>query len=416
MLRFLLVAAACLLLMPNRALHAADASSLFADGERAFAAMDYGGALKLFMAAREAGSTGPSSYYNIGVCQYLLRDYGAAEATFADLSEQFPAMRELAEYNRGLALRAAGETARARIAFERARAAADSKIVALANAQLAEIGGGAPSRDQPRWGGYLSGGVGYDDNVALVDDVGLAGGSSSSPMLEAIGLVTRNFVIPSLRVDATGYWVRYADADEFDQTALRLALVSAHVLGEWTLAIGPTLGRSTLDGDGLEEAVGADLRLRRSFGSDFSFDARLTWDDIDAGDVRFAYLAGSRRQVRLAVQHAGRGRVRVGYDLERADRADPGVSASRQRWSVSYLWPLSSAWTTTAALAHRTSRYDDASVPREERLLELSFAARRELSIGWTLSADYRWSDNDSTVDFYSYDGQRVALGLSRSF
>jgi hypothetical protein len=32
------------------------------------------------------------------------------------------------------------------------------------------------------------------------------------------------------------------------------------------------------------------------------------------------------------------------------------------------------------------------------------------------LSADYRWSDNDSTDDEFSYDGQRVALGLSRSF
>jgi hypothetical protein len=55
-------------------------------------------------------------------------------------------------------------------------------------------------------------------------------------------------------------------------------------------------------------------------------------------------------------------------------------------------------------------------VPRDETLLELSFGARRELSIGWTLSASYRWSDNDSSDPTFSYDGQRVALGLSRSF
>ena len=68
------------------------------------------------------------------------------------------------------------------------------------------------------------------------------------------------------------------------------------------------------------------------------------------------------------------------------------------------------------AFAHRTSRYSAASVPREERLLELSFSARRELRRNWTLGVEYQWFDNDSTVDEFTYDGQRVALGLSRSF
>jgi tetratricopeptide (TPR) repeat protein len=414
MLRALLFTAGCFLALA-RAAHGADASMPFAEGERAFAAGDYGEALRLFTAAREAGSVGPSSYYNIGVCQYLLRDFRSAEQTFASLAAEFPAMRELAEYNRGLALRAAGETTQARVAFGRARGAADPKIVALANAQLAEIGP-APVRAEGRWSGYLSGGAGYDNNVALIDELLVPGGSSSSPLLEALALASRNFGGSSLRVDATGYWVRYPDADQFDQSALRTALVSAHVLGPWTLAVGPTLGRSSLDGDGLEETVGADLRLQRGFGTNLSFDARIVYDDIEAGDDRFAYLAGSRRQLRLAVQHAGAARVRVGYDVESNDRADPGVSAARQRWSVSYVRPLSSAWTTTVGLAHRTSTYDDASLPREERLVELSFAARRELRLGWTLNADYRWSDNDSSVEAFSYAGHRVSLGLSRSF
>ena len=120
----------------------------------------------LFTAAREAGSAGPSSYYNIGVCQYRLRDYDAAEATFAALAAEFPAMRELAEYNRGLALRAQGNLAEARVAFERARASTDDKIVALANAQLGELGA-ARTAAETRWSGWFSGGLGYDDNVAL---------------------------------------------------------------------------------------------------------------------------------------------------------------------------------------------------------------------------------------------------------
>jgi opacity protein-like surface antigen len=394
--------------------YAAEGSALFAEGERAFAAGDYREALRRFTAAREAGSTGLSSYYNIGVCQYLLRDYDAAEQTFAELAAEFPAMRELAEYNRGLALRAAGETAAAREAFERARSSADAKITTLANAQLAELG--TMVLEEPRWGGYVSGGVGYDDNVALVDELVLTSGSASSPLTETLGVLTRDFGAVPLRFDASGYWVRYSAADEFDQSALRLALVTQHELGPWTLTGGPTLARSTLDGDGFEELFGADLRLRRSVGANLSFEARAIYDEADAGDVRFAYLEGSRRQLRLAVQHSGTGRVRVGYDVERNDRADPGVSPSRQRWSVAYRWQLAADWTADTALAHRKSRYSDATLPREERLLVWSFAVSRALRVGWALNAEYRWSDNDSTLPAFSYDSQRILLSLSRSF
>jgi tetratricopeptide (TPR) repeat protein len=187
MFRELLFTAACLLGFA-RAACGVDASVLFADGERAFAAGDYGEALRLFMAAREAGSTGPSSYYNIGVSQYLLRDYGAAEDTFTALAAEFPAMRELAEYNRGLALRADGNLDEARVAFARARTSDDEKIASLADAQLSELG--APLRaDAGSWSAYISGGLGYDDNVALLDDLLLPTTQASSPLAELLAVV-----------------------------------------------------------------------------------------------------------------------------------------------------------------------------------------------------------------------------------
>jgi tetratricopeptide (TPR) repeat protein len=415
MLRALLVAIVYTLFAFARAASAAEASELFSGGEQAFAAGDYREALRQFNEARQVGSSGPSIYYNIGVCQYMLRDYRAAERTFAELAAQFPAMRELAEYNRGLALRAQGESADARAAFERARSSSDEKVTALANAQLLQLGGSSAGADA-RWSGYLSGGIGYDDIVALIDELVLTSGSSSSPLVEALGVLTRDFGSVPLRVDASGYWVRYASADEFDQSALRVALVTEHDLGAWTLFAGPTLARTTLDGDGFEDLIGVDLRLRRSLGESLSFETRFIYDDADAGEARFAYLEGSRRQVRFALAHRGTGRARVGYDLESNDRADPGVSASRQRWSVTYQWQLPAQWAADAGFVHRKSRYRDATLPREERLLVLSFGARRDLQVGWTLAADYRWSDNDSTVDVFSYEAQRVSFGLSRSF
>jgi hypothetical protein len=415
MFRALAFVTACMIMAFAHAAPGPDASTLFGDGERAFAAGEYREALRLFTAAREAGSTGPSSYYNIGVCQYRLRDYDAAEATFATLAAEFPAMRELAEYNRGLALRSGGNDGDARVAFERARASTDEKIVALANAQLAEIGA-VRVVAEPKWTGYFSGGVGHDDNVALLNELVFTGTETASPLAEVLGVLTRDFGSKPLRFDASGYAVHYPDVGDFDQTALRLSLGAEQRLGRWTLLVGPTLGHSTLNGDGYEDLIGADLRLRRGFGEGFVFETRAVYDDTNAGDSRFAYLDGSHQWVRLSVQHTGTGRVRVGYDVEREDRADPGVSPSRERFAVVYQRRLSATWSADVAAAHRTSRYDEASVPREERLVNLTLAARRTLGRNWIMGLEYQSFDNDSTVEDFSYDGQRFVLGLSRTF
>lgn len=392
-----------------------DASALFADGERAFTAGEYAEALRMFTAAREAGSTGPSTYYNIGVCQYRLADYDAAEATFSMLAAEFPAMRELAEYNRGLALRADSKWADAGVAFGRAAESRDAKIVALANAQLAEIGARRVV-EEPRWSGYLSGGFGHDDNVALLNELVFTGTEVASPLAEVLGVLTRDFGSRPLRFDASGYAVHYPDVGDFDQTALRMSLEAEQQLGSWTLLVGPTLGRSTLNGDGYEELIGADVRLRRGFGAGFLFEVRAAYDDASAADSRFAYLEGARRQLRLSVQHTGAGRIRVGYDVVHEDRADPGVSPERERLAVIYQRRLSDTWSAEGSAGHRTSRYSDTSVPREERLLELSLAARRLLGRDWALGVEYQWFDNDSTVEDFSYDGQRFVLGFSRTF
>jgi tetratricopeptide (TPR) repeat protein len=413
--RALLCIVACLLLAFGHAAAGADASTLFAEGERAFSAGEFREALRLFEAAREAGSTGPSSYYNIGVSQYRLGDFAAAEATFAALAAEFPAMRELAEYNRGLALRASGNVDAARIAFSRAQSSSDDKIAALANAQLAEIGGVRAARE-PSWSGYFAGGLGYDDNVALFDEQLLPSADASSPLAEVYGLLSRDFGSRPLWLDFTGYAVGYSDVPEFDQTVLRLSLTALKRLGSWTLLVGPTLGRSTFDGEGFEELVGADVRLRRSFRDSLVFEARALYDDSSAGAPRFAYLEGSRRQVRLSLEHTGLARIRGLYQVERDDRADPGVSPSRERWSLLYLRPLSAAWSVDARLSYRTSRFRAASVPRRERLQEVSLAARREIARNWEVGAEYQWFDNDSTNASYTYDGQRLILGLSKSF
>ncbi len=67
-------------------------------------------------------------------------------------------------------------------------------------------------------------------------------------------------------------------------------------------------------------------------------------------------------------------------------------------------------------VAARTSRYEALVVERTERLRELTFGARRELSSGWFVNAEYRLADNAASVVQYDYRSRRVGVGLSRSF
>jgi tetratricopeptide (TPR) repeat protein len=79
-------------------------------------------ALLRYREAAAAGLDTPLLHYNIGVVHYRLGDFDDAAAEFA-LATAEPALTALASYNRGLALRAAGDSAAATAAF---RAAADS--------------------------------------------------------------------------------------------------------------------------------------------------------------------------------------------------------------------------------------------------------------------------------------------------
>ena len=64
----------------------------------------------------------------------------------------------------------------------------------------------------------------------------------------------------------------------------------------------------------------------------------------------------------------------------------------------------------------RSSSYDDLAIARDEDLADLSLGYVRRLAGGWQLSGRYRWSDNDSNVDFYAYSRNRLSIGLTKSF
>src|SRR5512143_2665420 len=227
----------------------------FAAGAAAFGQGDYPRALSLFQRALAEGADSAALRYNIGVCQYRVGDYAEAEAAFRGLAARFPSFAALAEYNRGLALLALHRSDDAAVAFTRARTEGDERLAALAQSALSELAATRESPAPPRWRGYFSVAAGHDDNVALVDELSLpANVPAASPLTELFGYVRRQTLtrIP-LRVDFSGYVVRYADSAVFDQDALRVDTSLLWNAGEaWRFEAGPYFSSSTLDGDGFE--------------------------------------------------------------------------------------------------------------------------------------------------------------------
>jgi tetratricopeptide (TPR) repeat protein len=102
------------------------AGELMAEGNSLVRSGVYRTALLRYREAAAAGLDTPLLHYNLGVVHYELGNFADAAAEFA-LATAEPALTALASYNRGLALRATGDSAAATVAFNAAADSADDR-------------------------------------------------------------------------------------------------------------------------------------------------------------------------------------------------------------------------------------------------------------------------------------------------
>lgn len=102
------------------------AAELMAEGNQLVRSGVYRTALLRYREAAAAGLDTPLLHYNMGVVQYELGAFVESAAEFAR-AEADAELRALASFNRGLALRAAGDRAAASEAFRAAAAGADDR-------------------------------------------------------------------------------------------------------------------------------------------------------------------------------------------------------------------------------------------------------------------------------------------------
>jgi tetratricopeptide (TPR) repeat protein len=416
-LRRLTALAALLLLHAFATPAAADRAEDWASGQQAFAAGDFESALLYFELARDAGQDGVAVHYNIAVCQFKLARFDDARTTFGYIAANFPKMRGLAEYNLGLIERRLGNAAAARQHFITAwdLSAGDETLQSLAAAMLSEL----EPPERAEWYGAVSLRLGYDDNVALRDSLGLpAGVTGESPMADlflSAGLNPSGF--GGLWFDGSIYAITYPDADDFDQSEFRLGGLYVWRPGNWRLETSAHFIYGTLGGSGFEREIALGARAVRYVGDDGAIDLHYRYDDIDEDDPLYAGIAGSRQRFDLRYRwyrdsHA----VIIRLGAENNDRIDPGVSPSRTRFQADYRYEPSDGWGFEAGFSFRASDYDDLEVARSEDLTTISAAITRTVADVWLIALQYQYSENDSNDPVFSYERNLLTLGVLRTF
>ena len=389
-------------------------------GLDAFQQNDYESALVSFETARDAGQSGPAVHYNIGVCQYKTGRYSDAEQTFRLVRDRFPAFVALAEYNLGLVAQKLQKEEDALAHFRRSYELSgnDETVRALSAEMLARLTPD-PVPTSMTWSGAIGVRAGYDDNVALRDELGLpAGTSAESPMADifaSAGLpISRN---GALRFDAGLYAVRYFDADRFDQNSIQAGFVYRYDVGEWQGRFGAHGNYGTIGGDDFDQAGSLRVRIDRRITEATSLSLRIEHQEIDARNSMFSGIEGSRQKIELRHRWNSVDRTfltRLGFETN--DRADPGVSPDRVRLSFDYRYSPQRGWGYEAGAGIRSSDYDGIDPARTEDLVSLRVGISRMISDDWQLLADYQFSDNDSSDSAFTYDRNRLMLSVMRIF
>jgi tetratricopeptide (TPR) repeat protein len=390
----------------------------WAAGEAAFAAGDYETALSHFENARDNGLEGPAVHYNIAVSQYKLERYADAGETFQLIATRFPKMEGLAEYNLGLVANRQGRRDDAALHFLRAyKVSDDEKIQIMASERIREIE--PEMRTASRWSSVFGIRAGNDDNIALRDEAGVpVGTTTESPMIDAFAsVIGPRTGRDGLRFDGSAYIVKYADADEFDQSELRAGGFYEWRRRNWRAELGAHATTSTLGGDSFDRKIGGRIRLVRYLGDNNVVDLRYSYDDVSEGDDVFAGIAGWRQRIDTRYRWYHRNhRVQLRYVVETNDRLDPSVSPKRNAFIADYRFRPVTGFGYEAGVEVRNSNYEDIQTPRDEDLVSVFGTFSYTFANDWSVLLDFRQSENDSTDPTYSYDRLQLTLGALKIF
>ena len=422
------------------------AAELLAEGNSLVRSGVYRTALLRYREAAAAGLDTPLLHYNLGVVHYELGNFADAALEFG-LATAEPALAALASYNRGLALRAAGDAAAAKTAFNAAAASADDRdLRRLAEDAAAPrpVAGPQPTRaargfernaaaTNERIGELeltAAARLGHDDNVYRTPSsayVDLADPlqPTITPVVQSASFMPAElhatYVLDNesgdteflFRYDMDGafYDAEFSNANEVDQ---RFSMGADIVLGERERR------RRTVD---TEFFVGTHSET--NYDPDNGLERAVDGDDISD---RFSYKnSGIRGQFEQAL-----GRITWGFDL-RFERDEYGRTEPVANFDHDYFYTgvrldyaFSDVMTLRLGLLNYRTLFDtrpardlngellDTNPAQEYGHLGVQLGVTRQLGAAVELAADYlRLERTDEFLGYYDYTQDVLRLGAA---
>lgn len=421
-LLLLCLALLCCLTLPvaSRADQGDTASALFAAGKKSFQTGDFAQALTLFQQAQAAGLDKPALFHNMGVCHYRLGQYAAANKAFLRAAT-FPAMTALASYNLGLVAEKQGDRQAAIIWLQKVAVHAgedDAKLVLLSRAALHRLQ--ARQEGGQNWTPYVALGLGYDDNVALVDHDELSAASNrGDSFVDAFAFFRSPALNPAVGQDffvqGNLSWRDYTDLHAYDTGSLRLEGRSHLNVSNLDLAGGLGYNYLSWDHAGYSQGPLVNLQAQHALtaGAAWRLRYEAKYHDILMADYE-ALQGWQHRATAEVFTTATDHRLLLGYTFEENNRQDHDLSPRRHLLNASLeILPLDRL-SLTIGLGYQDSTYHQAGPDRNEDRYEASLLLSYALSSQWELSGHCRHTVNISSSPLYDF--HRTITGLSLGY
>ncbi len=425
----------CLSMLMATASLVVSADTPFERGVSAFKVQNYQSALEWFKQSRREGNASAILDFNLASSYYKLGRLPEAKRYYIKSSNN-KNLAALSYYNLGLIALSVNDKQAAYQAFRRSfETAQNDRLKFLAAKHLDELMAENKEKSAPdAVSGFVSFGLGHDDNVANVSDDVTTVSNKSDTYLDLFGIV--NYQLSGSRRDgvylkAGLVLTRYDDLTRYNENMFNLGIFLTQPLADWKTRLGLVYFHDSLDGDSFQQRTALQLRADKYYSKGQRLRLKYELSLYDDLDVRYAYLNGTRQRFTIENRsYLNRHSLRLGYRLETNQR-DNLVSASsffsysptRQSLYGSYDYMFSEKWGGQLSAEYRDSDYEDANISAGTNLgVQHDKRSRYGLTGIYRLSRDseleigWRHTNNRSNISAEVYDSSEVMLGISHFF
>lgn len=406
----------------------AASQDMFKKGTASFNQGQYAAAVKIFKQAEAHGMKSPALYYNLASSYYKLGEYKKSAKYFNKVRE-YKDMKTLAEYNLGLIAVKQNDKKTAKKWFSSVvKNSKDKKLVALAEKNLSEITPQKKSRwVTKKWTAYLSGSLGYDDNVNFAP-LGITSEKSDS-FSEVVA--SADYLFSGDRKDgwlgeAHYYKINYLSENLYDEYEYGVGIKKSLQLNQnWQTHYILDMSKINYSGEDYQTIIKLGGEAQNSLSENERLYLRYAYEDINSDNQIYDYMEGWRQKLRAEYRlYRKQDNTRLYYELEFNNRNDLKVtsgvysySPTRHTVSGRYTSMLSRQWHLVGDLSYRASDYPvTVSQDRQDDRFRAAVYADYHFTRDLKLRTKVDYTDNHSTENIFAYKRTVYSLGLSALF